>query len=90
VWTAALLSTVLLIAFSLAAGFSIGPFTILLPVLLTQYSSAAAWGLLLRVLVVAAAAATYWLIIWGFRTNGGGCSCSAVCLQRPIWRPSCG
>jgi hypothetical protein len=69
-WTAALLSTAILIAFSLAAGFSIGPFTIAFPVLLTAIFLSRGMGLLLRALVVAVAAATYWLIIWRFGSPG--------------------
>jgi hypothetical protein len=65
-WAAGLLSSALLVGFSLAAGFSIGPFTIALPVLVTALFVSRGMGLLRRVLIIGAVGAAYWLITWGF------------------------
>jgi len=61
---AGIVSTAVLAGFSWLAGFSIGPFTIALPVLLTATIISRGAALLVRILVVVLAAGVYWLVTW--------------------------
>jgi hypothetical protein len=63
-WIAGIVATALLVGFSWLAGFTIGPFTIALPVLLTATVTSRGAPLLVRMLVIALAAGVYWLVTW--------------------------
>jgi hypothetical protein len=67
---AGIFATAVLAGFSWLAGFSIGPFTIALPVLLTATIISRGAALLIRILVVVLAAGTYWVVTWQFQQLG--------------------
>jgi len=69
-WVTGIVATMLLVAFSWAAGFSIGPFTIALPVLLTATITSRGAPVVVRILFIAAAAVVYWLVTWKFQQSG--------------------
>lgn len=61
---AGIVSTALLTGFSWLAGFTIGPFTIALPVLLTATVISRGAAVLVRILLVVLAAGVYWVVTW--------------------------
>jgi hypothetical protein len=63
-WIAGIVATALLVGFSWLAGFTIGPFTIALPVLLTATVTSRGSPLVVRMFLVALAAGVYWLVTW--------------------------
>jgi hypothetical protein len=63
-WIAGIVATALLVGFSWLAGFTFGPFTIALPVLLTATVTSRGAPMLVRMLVIALAAGVYWLVTW--------------------------
>jgi hypothetical protein len=99
-WQAAILATILLLAFSWGGGLSIGPLTIALPVLLTAMVVTQGMAAAPRIVVIAGAAAAYWLATWGLgpmrQANPeapilltGFCAASyLVALVYPRFRPS--
>ena len=61
---AGIVATVVLTGFSWLAGFTIGPFTIALPVLLTATIISRRAALVVRILLVVLAAGVYWVVTW--------------------------
>lgn len=61
---AGIVSTAVLTGFSWLAGFSIGPFTIALPMLLTATIISRGAALVIRILLVVLAAGVYWIVTW--------------------------
>lgn len=69
-WIAAIVATALLVGFSWLTGFSIGPFTVALPVLLTATITSRGAPLIVRILVIGLAAGVYWVVTWEFQQFG--------------------
>lgn len=69
-WVAGIVATALLVGFSWLAGFSIGPFTVALPVLLTATITSRGAPLIVRILFIGLAAGVYWVVTWEFQQFG--------------------
>jgi hypothetical protein len=69
---AGIVSTAVLTGFSWLAGFTIGPFTIALPVLLTATIVSRGATLLVRIVLVVLAAGVYWVVTWQSQQFGTG------------------